>query len=85
MNNNNNKIKVSGKIVELDGDEMSHIMFQLVKEQLITPYLDLQTLYFDLSLPSRISCSDSQLAHAILAIQQHEVAIKCSTSNHPRM
>jgi isocitrate dehydrogenase len=73
------KIKVKNPIVELDGDEMTRIIWAFIKEQLILPYLDVELVYFDLSIESRDATSDQITVDAANAIKQHGVGVKCAT------
>jgi isocitrate dehydrogenase len=73
------KIKVSKPIVELDGDEMTRIIWRFIKEQLIRPYLDLELLYFDLGIERREETADQVTVDAAHAIQVHGVGVKCAT------
>jgi isocitrate dehydrogenase len=73
------KIRVANPIAELDGDEMTRVIWQLIKDQLIFPYLDLPVLYFDLSLPSRDRTNDEITLAASRAILDCKVGIKCAT------
>jgi len=73
------KIKVQGTVVELDGDEMTRIIWALIKEKLILPYLDLNLEYYDLSVESRDATSDQITVDAANAIKKHGVGIKCAT------
>jgi isocitrate dehydrogenase len=73
------KIKVQNPIVELDGDEMTRIIWQMIKDQLIFPYLDLQTLYFDLSVQKRDETDDQITIDAAEAIKANNVGVKCAT------
>jgi isocitrate dehydrogenase len=73
------KIKVKNPIVEIDGDEMTRIIWHMIKDQLILPYLDLETLYFDLSIGNRDATDDRITVEAALAIQEHNVGVKCAT------
>jgi isocitrate dehydrogenase len=73
------KIKVENPIVEIDGDEMTRIIWKMIKDQLIFPYLDLQTLYFDLGIESRDATDDRITVEAAEAIKQHGVGVKCAT------
>jgi isocitrate dehydrogenase len=73
------KIKVKNPIVELDGDEMTHILWAFIKEQLILPYLDVDLKYFDLSIESRDATEDQITIDAANAIKQHGVGVKCAT------
>ena len=73
------KIKVSNPIVELDGDEMTRIIWAFIKEQLILPYLDVELKYFDLGIESRDATSDQITVDAANAIKEHGVGVKCAT------
>ncbi len=73
------KIKVTNPIVELDGDEMARILWAFIKEQLILPYLDIELVYFDLSIESREATHDQITLDAANAIKQHGVGVKCAT------
>ena len=69
------KIKVAKPVVELDGDEMTRIIWHFVKEKLILPYLDVELLYFDLGIESREKTSDQITIDAANAIKQHRVGV----------
>ncbi len=73
------KIKVANPVVELDGDEMTRIIWQFIKEQLILPYLDVDLLYFDLGIEHRDATDDQVTIDAANAINQHGVGVKCAT------
>ncbi|MDG2384610.1 MAG: NADP-dependent isocitrate dehydrogenase [Pirellulaceae bacterium] len=73
------KIKVANPIVELDGDEMTRIIWQFIKDKLILPYLDVELIYFDLSVTSRDQTDDQITIDAAHAIQKHGVGVKCAT------
>ena len=73
------KIKVANPIVELDGDEMTRIIWAFIKEQLILPYLDVDLRYFDLGIEHRDATDDQVTIDAAHAIQQHGVGVKCAT------
>ncbi|MDR1386512.1 MAG: NADP-dependent isocitrate dehydrogenase [Propionibacteriaceae bacterium] len=73
------KIKVVGTVVELDGDEMTRIIWQDIKQRLLKPYLDLETEYYDLGLPQRDATDDQVTVEAARAIQRHGVGVKCAT------
>jgi isocitrate dehydrogenase len=73
------KIKVANPVVELDGDEMTRIIWQLIKDKLIHPYLDVNLLYYDLSVESRDATNDQITIDAAHAIKQHGVGVKCAT------
>jgi len=73
------KIKVDNPVVELDGDEMTRIIWQLIKEKLIHPYLDIDLKYFDLSIQKRDETDDQITIDAANAIKQYGVGVKCAT------
>ena len=73
------KIKVKNPIVELDGDEMTRIIWSFIKEQLILPYLDVELEYFDLGIESRDATEDQITVDAANAIKEHGVGVKCAT------
>jgi isocitrate dehydrogenase len=72
-------IKVERPIVELDGDEMTRILWAFIKEWLIVPYLDVDLRYFDLSIQNRDATDDQVTVEAAHAIQEHGVGVKCAT------
>ncbi|THF52196.1 NADP-dependent isocitrate dehydrogenase [Allorhizobium terrae] len=73
------KIKVANPVVDLDGDEMTRIIWQFIKEKLILPYLDLDIEYYDLSVENRDATNDQVTVDAAHAIKKHGVGIKCAT------
>ena len=73
------KIKVKNPVVELDGDEMTRIIWQWIRERLIQPYLDVELLYYDLSIQNRDTTEDQVTIDAAKAIKQHGVGVKCAT------
>tara|TARA_B100000929_G_scaffold94615_1_gene74232 strand:- start:423 stop:1655 length:1233 start_codon:yes stop_codon:yes gene_type:complete len=73
------KIKVTGPVVELDGDEMTRIIWAKIKEKLLLPYLEMDLRYFDLSIQSRDATDDQITLDAAAAIAEHKVGIKCAT------
>ena len=73
------KIKVKNPIVEIDGDEMTRIIWQWIRERLILPYLDVELLYFDLSVENRDATSDHVTVESANAIKKHGVGVKCAT------
>ncbi len=73
------RIKVAGPVVELDGDEMTRIIWQFIKEQLIRPYLDVDLRYFDLSIENRDATGDQVTIDAANAIKECGVGVKCAT------
>jgi isocitrate dehydrogenase len=74
-----NKIKVEGTVVELDGDEMTRIIWQFIKDKLILPYLDVNLEYYDLSIENRDATDDQVTIDSAHAIQKHGVGVKCAT------
>jgi len=74
-----NKIKVANPVVELDGDEMTRIIWHFIKEKLILPYLDIDIKYFDLGMESRDQTDDKITVDAAEAIKKYGVGIKCAT------
>ena len=74
-----NKIKVKNTIVEIDGDEMTRVMWKMVKEKLLLPYLDMDLDYYDLGLKKRDETDDKITADASAAIKKHGVGVKCAT------
>ena len=73
------KIKVANPIVELDGDEMTRIIWQKIREELILPYLDVELLYYDLGIEHRDATDDQVTIDAANAIKEHGVGVKCAT------
>jgi isocitrate dehydrogenase len=73
------KIKVVNPVVELDGDEMTRIIWAFIKDRLIHPYLDINLLYFDLSIENRDATDDQITIDAANAINEHGVGVKCAT------
>ncbi|WP_370673496.1 NADP-dependent isocitrate dehydrogenase [Pleomorphomonas sp. PLEO] len=73
------KIKVANPVVDLDGDEMTRIIWQLIKDKLILPYLDIDIDYYDLSVENRDATADKVTVDAANAIKKHGVGIKCAT------
>src|SRR6476660_4435767 len=73
------KLKVANPIVELDGDEMTRIIWSFIKEQLILPYLDVELEYYDLGIESRDATDDQVTVDAAEAIKKHGVGVKCAT------
>jgi isocitrate dehydrogenase len=74
-----NKIKVEGTVVELDGDEMTRIIWQFIKDSLILPYLDINLEYYDLGIENRDKTDDQVTIDSAHAIQKHGVGVKCAT------
>src|ERR1700746_2179027 len=73
------KIKVLNPVVELDGDEMTRIIWKFIKDQLILPYLDIELEYYDLSIQHRDATDDQVTIDAANAIKKHGVGVKCAT------
>ena len=73
------KIKVVNPVVELDGDEMTRIMWQFIKDRLILPYLDINLEYYDLSIENRDATNDQVTIDSAHAILKHGVGVKCAT------
>ena len=73
------KIKVAGPVVELDGDEMTRIIWQFIKDRLIHPYLDVDLRYYDLGIEHRDATDDQVTIDAANAIKEHGVGVKCAT------
>lgn len=73
------KIKVKSPVVELDGDEMTRVIWAMIKEKLILPYLDVELLYYDLGIEKRDETNDQITVDAANAIKGHGVGVKCAT------
>ncbi|HEY9854631.1 MAG TPA: isocitrate/isopropylmalate family dehydrogenase, partial [Stenomitos sp.] len=73
------KIKVKNPVVELDGDEMTRIIWQFIKQKLILPYLDIDLKYYDLGIEHRDQTDDQVTIEAAEAIKQYGVGVKCAT------
>ena len=73
------KIKVANPVVEIDGDEMTRIIWKWIKDQLILPYVDVPLDYYDLGIQHRDATNDQVTVDAAKAIQKHHVGIKCAT------
>src|ERR1700759_4811552 len=73
------KIKVTGTVVELDGDEMTRIIWDLIKKKLILPYLDVNLEYYDLSVEKRDETDDQITIDSANAIAKYGVGVKCAT------
>jgi isocitrate dehydrogenase len=73
------KIKVRNPVVEIDGDEMTRIIWQMIREKLILPYLDINLEYYDLSIENRDATNDQVTIDAAHAIKKHGVGVKCAT------
>lgn len=79
MEKASNKIKVDNPVVELDGDEMTRIIWKMIKDMLILPYLDLKIEYYDLGMENRDKTDDKVTLEAAKAIRKYGVGIKCAT------
>ena len=75
----NQKIKVANPVVELDGDEMTRIIWKFIKDKLILPYLDVDIKYYDLGVEHRDQTGDHVTIDSANAIKQYGVGIKCAT------
>ncbi|KDN50061.1 hypothetical protein RSAG8_01397, partial [Rhizoctonia solani AG-8 WAC10335] len=73
------RIKVANPVVELDGDEMTRVIWKKIREELILPYLDLDIKYYDLGMENRDATNDQVTIDSALAIAEHNVGIKCAT------
>ena len=74
-----NKIKVKNPLVEIDGDEMTRIIWKMIKEKLILPYLDIDLKYFDLGIEYRDKTNDQVTIDSANAIKKYGVGVKCAT------
>ncbi len=73
------KIRMSAPLVEMDGDEMTRILWKIIKEELLLPYIDLKTEYYDLGLENRNATNDRVTVDSAKATQKYGVAVKCAT------
>ncbi len=73
------KIKMTTPLVEMDGDEMTRILWKMIKDELILPFVDLKTEYYDLGLPERDKTDDRITVDAAEATKKYGVAVKCAT------
>ena len=73
------KIKVANPVVDIDGDEMTRIIWQWIKDKLIFPFLDIELDYYDLGMEHRDATDDKVTIEAAEAIQRHGVGVKCAT------
>ena len=73
------KIKMTNPIVEMDGDEMTRILWKMIKEELLLPYIDLKTEYYDLGLEHRNETNDQVTIDSAMATKKYKVAVKCAT------
>ena len=72
------KIKMQNPIVEMDGDEMTRVLWQMIKDELLLPFIDLNTEYYDLGLPNRDATDDAVTLEAAMASKRHHVGVKCA-------
>ena len=79
MTTSRTKIRVANPVVEMDGDEMTRIIWAFIKDQLILPYLDVDLKYYDLSIEHRDATDDQVTIDAANAIKQYGVGVKCAT------
>jgi isocitrate dehydrogenase len=73
------KIKVDNPVVELDGDEQTRVIWEMIKKQLILPFLDIDIKYYDLGMENRDATNDQVTVDSAHAIQKYNVGIKCAT------
>lgn len=73
------KVKVKNPIVDLDGDEMTRVIWAEVKDRLIRPFFDVQLDYYDLGLPNRDKTEDRVTLESVEAVRRHRIAVKCPT------
>jgi isocitrate dehydrogenase len=74
-----NKIKMRTPLVEIDGDEMTRVLWKIIKDELLLPYIELKTEYYDLGLPERDKTGDRITVDAAMATKKYGVAVKCAT------
>ena len=72
------KIKMTTPLVEMDGDEMTRILWKMIKDELLIPYIDLKTEYYDLGLEHRNETDDQVTVDSALATKKYKVAVKCA-------
>ena len=73
------KIKMTTPIVEMDGDEMTRILWKMIKDELLLPFIDLKTEYYDLGLEYRDQTNDQVTIDSAMATKKYGVAVKCAT------
>ena len=73
------KIKMTTPLVEMDGDEMTRILWKMIKDELLIPYIDLKTEYYDLGLEHRNETNDQVTVDSAMATKKYKVAVKCAT------
>ena len=76
------KIQMTTPLVEMDGDEMTRVLWQQIKDELLLPYIDLKTEYYDLGLPERERTKDQVTVDSAEATKKYGVAVKCATITH---
>ena len=74
-----NRIKMTTPLVEMDGDEMTRIIWQMIKDELLLPFVELNTEYYDLGLPYRNETDDQVTVDSAEATKKYGVAVKCAT------
>ena len=74
-----NKIKVKNPVVEMDGDEMTRVIWKFIKDKLILPFVDVEIKYYDLGIKSRDNTNDQITIDAAEAVKKYGVGIKCAT------
>jgi isocitrate dehydrogenase len=74
-----NKIQMQTPLVEMDGDEMTRILWKMIKDELLSPFVELNTEYYDLGLPYRNETNDQVTVDAAEATKKYGVAVKCAT------
>ena len=77
------KIKMTTPLVEMDGDEMTRILWKMIKDELLIPYIDLKTEYYDLGLEHRNETDDQVTVDSALATKKYKVAVKCAFQCDP--
>ena len=80
-----NKIKMKTPLVEMDGDEMTRILWGMIKDELLNPFIDLKTEYYDLGLEHRNETDDKVTIDAAEAIKKYGVGVKCATKKCGRV
>ena len=73
------KIQMTTPLVEMDGDEMTRILWQMIKDELLLPFIDLKTEYYDLGLENRNATDDKVTVESAEATKKYKVAVKCAT------
>ena len=78
-----NKIKMTTPLVEMDGDEMTRVLWQMIKDELLLPFVELNTEYYDLGLVERERTKDQVTFDSAYATKKYGVAVKCATITQP--